>query len=250
MISSLAQIWRHPIKAHGFEALERVKVTADQTLPWDRTWAVTHEASKAKEDGSWAPCANFSRGAKAPSLMAISASLEEETEVLVLSHPKLPDIAFRPDDPSDAARFIGWVAPLMPADRAASTGLVRAEGQGMTDADRPWISIGNLASLQELSNRMGRDLDPRRFRINLWIDGVAPWEEFDWIGRGGEIGDVSFKVEERITRCKATMASPETGHRDADTLSALEAGWGHQDFGVYAQARSTGVVQIGDQVRI
>lgn len=249
MTATLAQIWRHPIKAHGFEALQSSEVVAGQTLPWDRVWAVTHAASKAV-GGDWAHCANFSRGAKAPALMAIGAQLDEDSETLVLSHPSQPDLAFRPDDLSDAAHFIEWVAPLMPEDRAASKALVRATGQGMTDADQPWISLGNLASLKALSERTGQDLDPRRFRINLWIDGAAPWQEFDWIGRTMRIGDLTFEVKDRITRCTSTMANPETGLRDADTLAALEQGWGHQDFGVNVLAKSSGTLSVGDVVHL
>ena len=44
----------------------------------------------------------------------------------------------------------------------------------------------------------------------------------------------------------ATTANPETGRRDAETLDALERGWGHQDFGVYAEVVAGGTVKVGD----
>jgi uncharacterized protein YcbX len=53
-------------------------------------------------------------------------------------------------------------------------------------------------------------------------------------------------VRERITRCKATTVSPATGRPDADTLGALESGWGHQDFGIYAEVIEGGRVAVGD----
>jgi uncharacterized protein YcbX len=40
MTARLAQIWRHPIKGHGRETLERVTLSAGSTLPFDRAWAV------------------------------------------------------------------------------------------------------------------------------------------------------------------------------------------------------------------
>ena len=91
MTGRLEQIWRHPIKAHGFEALEASDVKAGETLPWDRVWAVTHEATKAT-GGAWAHCANFSRGAKAPNLMAIAARLDTTGETLTFSHPTADDL--------------------------------------------------------------------------------------------------------------------------------------------------------------
>ena len=39
---NVAALWRHPIKSHGREALQTVALTAGQTMPFDRTWAVMH----------------------------------------------------------------------------------------------------------------------------------------------------------------------------------------------------------------
>ena len=58
-----------------------------------------------------------------------------------------------------------------------------------------------------------------------------------------------LRVTERIGRCKATMANPETGLRDADTLAALGT-WGHQDFGVYAEVVEVGPIAVGDAVAV
>jgi hypothetical protein len=46
----------------------------------------------------------------------------------------------------------------------------------------------------------------------------------------------------------ATAVDPATGMRDADTLGGLEAGWGHRDFGVYAEVVAGGRVATGDAV--
>ena len=80
------------------------------------------------------------------------------------------------------------------------------------------------------------------------MDGLPPWGEFDWIGRRIRIGGVAFDVTERIERCRATEANPDTGTRDANTLRALEDGWGHRDFGVYATVAEDGRVAVGDAV--
>ncbi|MDJ1015189.1 MAG: MOSC domain-containing protein [Paracoccaceae bacterium] len=245
MTGRLASIWRHPIKGHGFESLDAVDVEAGRTLPWDRRWAVTHEAAKA--DGSeWAPCANFSRGAKAPALMAIGARSDEAAGLVTLTHPERPDLTFNPEE--DARAFLDWAAPLMPKDRAASARIVRARRRGMTDTDFPSISLAGAASLRALSGKLGRPLDQRRFRANFWVEGLGPWEEFEWVGKTVTIGSVRFSVRERIERCMATTANPKTGRRDADTLGALEDGWGHRDFGVYLVAETSGRVAMGDAV--
>ncbi|WP_298299377.1 MOSC N-terminal beta barrel domain-containing protein [uncultured Litoreibacter sp.] len=246
MTITLAHLWRHPIKSHGREALERVSLEAGKTMPWDRTWAIAHEA--AKTDGSsWAPCANFSRVAKAPKLMAIASELDETTEMLTLSHPEQPTVTIHPE--RDAEQLLDWVRPLMPENRAASARIIRVAGRGMTDSDFPSISIANLASNAAVADKVGTELSLIRWRANLWLDGLEAWEEFEWVGNTVQIGDVKLAVEERIGRCLATTANPQSGERDADTLGALKQ-WGHQDFGIYAKVIEGGEIKLGDTVRV
>ena len=244
MTGRLAQICRHPIKGHGRETLASVRLLAGACLPWDRHWAVAHEA--AQLEPGWNPCVNFARGAKAPELMAITSQLDEATATVTLRHPAQGEITLRPDDPADLPRFLDWVRPLNPQSRAQPARIVTA-GRGMTDSDFPSVAILSTASLADLSARMGHDLSPHRWRGNLWLDGAAPWAEFDWIGRVIHIGQAVLRIEEPITRCTATQVNPDSGKADADTLSALEAAFGHQDFGVYATVIAGGMVATGDE---
>lgn len=241
----VAHIWRHPIKSHGREELTSVALTAGQTLPWDRTWAVAHEAAKL-EGGAWVPCANFSRTAKAPALAAIEAQLDVTSGQLTLTHPQLGTLTFDPD--REGPRLIDWAGGLIPEGRASSAQLVRATEQGMTDSDYPSISLLNMSSHRAVCDALGQDLSAKRWRGNFWLEGLAPWEEFDWIGKTLRLGGATVEVRERIQRCMATTANPETGQRDADTLGALNTQWGHQDFGVYGVVIESGTVAKGDTV--
>ena len=245
MTVTLAHIFRHPIKAHGREELASVSLLAGQALPFDRTWAVAHEA--AKLTGGWVPCANFARGAKAPKLMAIKASFDDQRGEIALTHPERPEIRFNPDDAAENDRVIDWLRPLNPENRAQPAKLVRAT-QALTDTDFPSVAILSLTSLRILSARMGQDLSPHRFRGNLWLDGLAPWEEFDLIGRSLTIGEARLEVVERITRCTATTADPDTGRVDAPVLQTLQAAWHHSDFGVYARVTHGGTIRRDDKV--
>lgn len=243
MTGTLAQICRHPIKGHGWQEIASVTLAPDACLPFDRHWAVAHEA--AKLTGGWVPCANFARGAKAQTLMAMTADLDEVLREITLSHPAIGSLTFRPDHPDDLPRFLAWLAPLNPPDRAQPAQIVSV-GRGMTDSDFPSVAILSMASLRDLSARMGIDLSIHRWRGNLWLDGAAPWEEETWIGRTIRIGHATLQIRERITRCRATMADPATGRVHGDTLAALEAHFGHQDFGVYATVVDGGTVARGD----
>ena len=244
MNQRLAHIYRHPIKGHGREALASVALSAAECLPWDRHWAVAHEAAKLVE--GWNRCANFARGAKAPALMAITAHLNEASRQVVLAHPEQGEIAFCPDDPADLPRFLDWVRPLNPVERAQPARIVTA-GVGMTDSAFPSVSILSLNSLADLSAQMAIDLSVDRWRGNLWIEGAAPFAEFDWIGRHLRIGAAVLRIEERITRCSATAVDPATGRPSGDTLRGLEAAYGHQDFGVYGVVTTPGRVSVDDE---
>lgn len=242
MTGTVASLWRHPIKSHGREALDTVTLTEGKTLPWDRVWAVAHEVSTATND-AWSPCAAFSRVSKAPALMAITATLTEATETLTLRHPDRPDLTFQPD--TQAEKLIDWVRPLMPENRAGSARVVRVPGRGMTDSDFPSVTICNLASHRAVEQRIGHKLSIHRWRGNIWLDGLGPWEEFEWLDRDIRIGSAVLRVRERTDRCTATTANPETGKRDADTLGAL-AHWGHKDFSVRAEVIEGGTIRHGD----
>jgi len=245
-MTQITGLLRYPLKSHGRESLIKVDLMAGCSLPYDRHWAVAHDASKA--DGTeWVSCANFSRVAKAPALMAITSQLDEETGLLTLSHPAKPDLTFDPDQ--DAATFIKWVTPLVPQNRALPERILKLAGRGFTDSDFPSVTLCNHATHRAVEQRIGRPLSIHRWRGNIWLDTEAPWEEFDWIDRHLRIGSCVLYVRERTDRCLATTANPETGQRDADTLSALDH-WGHQDFSVRAEVIEGGTIQIGDTLEV
>lgn len=248
MTGRLTHICRHPIKAVGVEALNEVRLDPVAALPFDRHWAVAHAEARLGGQGGWAPKVNFLRGVSGPELMAITAWLGPDG--VTLRHPRAGEVQVNPDLAADAARLIDWLMPLWPGDRPKPAQVLRADGFAMTDKAEPFVSILNLASNRALSAQMGRDLSIHRWRGNLWIDGLDPWQEFDLVGREIIIGPARLRVDQRITRCKATTVNPETGQVDADTLAALREGQGHQDFGVYATVISGGAVTLGDEVTI
>ncbi len=247
MTGRVTALWRHPIKAHGRESVARVSLTKGQTFPWDRRWAVTHEAAKTT-GGEWAPCANFSRAAKAPQLMAITAQLDEDTGRLTLRHPELWDLSFDPNTQGD--KMIDWVRPLMPSNRAASAQVVSAGETGMTDSDFASIAIHTTASHAAVESHLDQRLSQERWRGNIWLDGFSVGDEFAWIGKTLRIGSAELEIKEPITRCLATTSNPDTGARDADTLGALNKVFGHQDFGVYGMVTKSGDICVGDTAEV
>jgi uncharacterized protein YcbX len=245
-MAEVTSLWRHPIKSHGREELETTTLLAGHTMPGDRVWAVAHEASKA-DNSAWSRCANFTRVAKAPQLMAMTARLDDATGIVTLNHPKLGEHRFNPDE--DIAPFLEWVRPLVPTDRAQSARMIKVPDRGMTDSDFPSVTLCNIASHRAVEDYLGTDLSIHRWRGNIWLDGFAAWEEFDWMNCDIRIGDAILRPLERTDRCPATKTNPLTGEHDADTLAALDS-FGHRDFSVRAQVIQGGRIDVASKAEL
>jgi uncharacterized protein len=59
---------------------------------------------------------------------------------------------------------------------------------------------------------------------------------------------ITLAMESRTSRCAATSVDPRTGRRDMQIPKALATHFGHTDFGIYAVARTSGAIRIGDAV--
>lgn len=249
-MARVSHLWRHPIKGHGVEEVRETRLAPHETMPWDRVWAIAHDAAKVTPGATgWVPCVNFARGARTPALMAVRAVTDEAAGTVTLTHPRLAPITVDPDLPGDAARLVAWAGELAEEGRVKPAFVVRPS-RGMTDSGFPSIAILNGASLAALSEAAGQPLAMERFRGNVWLDGLAPWAEFDLVGREIRIGEAVLLVRERITRCRATSANPDTGLIDVDTLGLLAAGWDHRDFGVYGEVVTGGRVAVGDRAEV
>ncbi|ASM73360.1 MULTISPECIES: MOSC domain-containing protein [Roseobacteraceae] len=248
---AVTALWRHPIKSHGREVIHSVSLTEGQTMPWDRTWAVTHDKTKFDaQTPEWVSCRNFMLGTLTPKLAGLWAELDEASRTITLTHVDLGKLTFCPDDAADVQRFLAWVTPLCPADRLLPDGIASVQGRGLTDSAFPSISVMNVASHAAVQDALNAPLEPERWRGNIWLDGLDAWAEFDWIDRNLAIGGAMLRVRERIKRCMHTASNPHNGVRDADTLGALRGQFGHQDFGIYAEVIAGGTISLGDKVEV
>lgn len=110
-------------------------------------------------------------------------------------------------------------------------------------------------SLRRLAEEAGEDeLDGRRFRMLLEIDGVGPHEEDEWQGTHVHVGDARIQVNGDVGRCAVTTHDPDTGIPTVDTLKALARYRrdGRKEplpFGVYGSVVAPGRVRVGDEVQ-
>lgn len=112
------------------------------------------------------------------------------------------------------------------------------------------ISLINLSSVADFGERLGKLIDPLRFRANLYFEGWSPFSELELISRELSVGSVRLRILRRTTRCAATEVDPKTGRRDIAVPRLLKECYGHVDMGVYAEVLTGGVVEPGMPVVI
>ncbi|MEM8840329.1 MAG: MOSC N-terminal beta barrel domain-containing protein [Pseudomonadota bacterium] len=249
MTATVATLCRHPVKSLGEECLDQVTLTAGKHMPWDRVWAVCHGNTgfdPAKPE--WVRARNFVTQTFVPNLARITISLDEASGEIALTHPDAEPLTVDPDTSPQA--LCDWLLPLAKDQRPGPYQVARLPQAAFTDFPDTHLAINSTSSLKALEQAAGMHLHRTRFRANLWLDGLAPWEEFEWIGREIGVGDARLRVTERVKRCNATTANPATGLRDMDVPALLMEKWGHQDFGVYAQVIGGGTIETGTPVAV
>lgn len=248
---SLSRIYRHPVKSLGQEALDGVALTPGHAMPFDRAWAVAHGGSDWDPAApAWLHCRNFVTQRHVAALAKTSASFDDASGVLTLTHPDHPDLAIKPGTDEGAAALTEWLSPMSADKQKGPYTLAHAPGISFTDGDDCHLSLASLASRRALEERVGQPLADIRFRMNLWLDGPNAWEELGMEGQEITIGEVRLKVLSRCARCNATNANPETGAFDTQIPRILQDAYGHMDFGVNVQVVAGGEIKIGDSASL
>lgn len=128
---------------------------------------------------------------------------------------------------------------------------------GSVDRGHGPVTLVSEASLDELGRRAGANgaADGRRFRMLLHVDGLAPHEEDEWLGRDVSAGGAVVRFTEQVARCAITTQDPETGKADLDTLRVIKDYRGFRDgstklldFGIFGHVVAGGRVRVGDAV--
>lgn len=245
----LTAITRFPVKGFGPDRLQEVKLSAGQTLPFDRAWAIengpgdfdpAHPAHVKKK--------HFLMLAGQTGLAQVQTRCDGAGPGFTTSWPDGESLTIALDDAASHGPLFARLEALLGEQVRGALRFAHIPGQALTDIPLPHISLINAASLRDLEARTGHVIEPVRFRGNLLIDGLKPWAEFDWLGRDVVIGNAVLRGQSRIRRCVATSINPGTAQCDIDLPAALMAHYGHADCGIYMSVEAGGDVAVGDRV--
>ena len=250
---TIADLFTYPVKGLTAAKHDEIALTAGECLPYDRAWAI--EAGSRKFDPanpSYFPKANFLMLMRDEKLAALEASFDEETKVLTVLRGGKQVARGCLDDKLGCQLLEQFFAAYAKDSlRGGAPKIVSAENHSFTDVPAKWVSIINLASVRDLERVARKPVHPMRFRGNIYLDGLEPWEEFNWLDRTLTIGGgPALEVTERTTRCAAINVDPETGARDMSLPRTLDVGFGHQDCGIYARVAAGGQIAVGDKVAV
>ena len=251
MAATVASIYRHPVKSMGEEALEQVMLETGRHVPWDRVWAIAHgDSAFDPARPAWTGARSFVTQTRVPALAQIRCAFDESSGTLRLDHPDRPPLEILPDTAEGAAALGAWIVPLARDFRRGPYRLARLPDAALTDFPHTHLLVCSTATLAALEDVAGQRLEHIRFRANLWLDGLEPWEEIGLGGRELRVGAARLTLTERCERCNATAANPVTGTRDVIVPPLIRRHTGHMDFGIYARVAEGGRIALGDRATL
>jgi hypothetical protein len=249
MSGQVRSLWRHPVKGFTPEPLRTATLVEGGYFPCDRLYAV--------EDGpsGFDPAApgfiskqKFTVLAKIAEVARARTAYDEARGVISVNAPGYPAFSAALTDEAGRRAFADWLAGFLGDLAAGPLKVVQAPGHRFTDHPKGFVSLINLASLRDLETRLGRPVDPLRFRANVYVDGWPAWAEEAMVGGTVRLGAAAARVDRAIVRCVATHVDPATGESDIDMVGALFAHRGAPNCGVYLSVIEGGVIAAGDRV--
>ena len=250
MTGHVAAIFRHPVKGFTPEALDHVNLAPDQGFPHDRIYAVENGPCGFDPAAPvFVPKQKFTVLASIPRVAAVHTRYDAATGVMSAIAPGALPFTGRLTEAAGREAFAAWLSPVLADDIRGPLKVIEAPAaHRFTDHPRGQVSIINLATLRDLSQRMGVELDPLRFRANLYVEGWPAWAENDWAGQRLMLGWAQATVFKPIVRCAALNVDLKTAERDLDVTRALFDNYGHMHCGIYVRVSAFGRVGVGDAV--
>ncbi len=112
------------------------------------------------------------------------------------------------------------------------------------------ISLINKNSINHFENKITTTVEFERFRGNIYVSDLAPWEEREWIGKTIEINNINFLVTSEIPRCSATNLKPNTDDKTINLPNTLKKTYNHINMGVYLIPKNNGTISINNKIKI
>ena len=258
MIATIRELYRYPVKGLSAEALDRVALAIGQCLPHDRRFAIALGTTAFDPaHPQWLAKTHFIMLMRDETLARLATRFDPQTGTLTIAEAERVLLQAPLTKPEGQREIAAFFDDFLGGAVAGPLHVVEAAGHAFADA-RPkpnaatdkYVSLINLASIRDLEGKLGRPVEPIRFRANVYFDGPPAWAEREWMEREIAIGDARLRVIAPITRCAATEVNPVTAERDIRMVAELTGHYGHNHMGIYAEIVRAGAMAIGDSLRL
>ncbi len=260
----VVELYRHPVKSFTPERLDEIRVI-DGKVQGDRVLAFRFADQGAPDDWSWRRKINFVALSNSPGIALIELRFDDKTRVLSMNYQ---DDSFASgsidsdEDRLNLSEAIGEYVtaldenPLVGHPERVPLNFIGDGRRGLFhDSEIGGVTLFSTESLQAFESHIGNQVDGRRFRSNVVVEGIDAWDELTWADRTTRvyIGDNEYKIDKSIVRCLATHANPVNGERDQEVMKTLISANGIQEptFAVRLLPldRAT-TIRVGDPVAI
>jgi len=259
MATTIATLYRYPVKGLSPEPLARVRLSPGECLPEDRRFAVALASTRFDpERPEWLAKTHFAMLMRDEKLARLNTRFDAATAELTIVQDGRVVLRASLTEPAGRAAIGDFLGGFLGDSVARPLRIVAAPGHAFADARRKpnastdkYVSLINLHSIAALAVKMAATIDPLRFRANVYFTGDAPaWRELGWLGATLKIGATRLRVISAITRCAATQVNPVTAARDLDVPAALVREFGHNLMGIYAEVVTGGDIAVGEAIDI
>lgn len=249
MRGTVASIYRHPVKGLTPEQLSSVQLEAGGYFPHDRLYAIEVGPSGFDpENPKHISKQRFTVLARFPALARIKTRLDDATGAFHLGDAHGFGVETRLHTEEGRATVERFLQAFLGEEAPDKLRVLESpKGYRFMDHPQGYISVMNLASVRAVEQAIGQAVDPLRFRANIYVDGLKPWAEDEWIvGQRMQLGAAGLAMFKPIVRCVATHVNLDTGARDIDMVGQLREHFGRDSLGNYFSIIEDGAVKAGD----
>jgi uncharacterized protein YcbX len=252
----IESLYRYPVKGLTPEALTHAALTPGSCIQWDRAFALAQgDATLDPANPAWVSKTNFMCLLRNARIALLRTRFDDATGLLTITTPSGETLQTAPLTQEGQATLTDFFIRFLGKETRYGVNhqppvFRYFPNHSFCDHKTQVVSLIGLGSLRALESAVGATRDKRRFRANIYIEDIAPWAEFDWLGKTIRIGETTLAVQERIDRCGATTVNPDTAERDANPVKELQQNFGHVDLGIFAEVLTGGEIRPGDAISV
>ena len=261
MSAKITSINYCPVKSVSFQSIEKCKIKKNIGIIGDRIFAFAKdldteqaklfEKSPAERKGKWNKILTLKNS---PALNKYNFVFKDEKLTLSLKDKKILSID---NNQSDERETLSNKISELESSLKQPITLMKNDDFPFFDTSISKkvdfvnsVSLLNIQSISDFEKKVNKKIETSIFRGNIYVDGVEPWREREWIGKIIKINNVSFKVEKNIPRCVAINLKPQSDDNSFNLLQLLKKTYNHFEMGIYLTPLDDGEINTGDTINI